>query len=118
MNILLASSDARSRLELLRILSDLRCHVSGQVRQTDDLMDEVAANEPRLLVLDVNLRGSFDPIVSLRRLHRRDPALKVIVTGGISQSAILMEALSEGADEFLTRPFNRRDVANCLDRMA
>lgn len=118
MNILLANSDASSRLELLQILSDLRCQVSAQIRQTDDLMDEVASNEPGLLVLDVNLRGSFDPIVSLRQLHRRDPMLKVIVTGRVSQSIILMEALSEGADEILTRPFNRRAVANCLDRMA
>lgn len=114
MNVLIADDNPRAAQELGMLLRDLHCTIVGHVRHSDDLMLRAGQWQPDLIMLNVSLRGAYHPVIALRRLAGRYPQTRLVVTGALSESSSLMEALSEGAHDILTRPYRRSGVSECL----
>jgi two-component system chemotaxis response regulator CheY len=114
--VLLADDQSTVRDELKELLRQCRCGVMATANSTDDLMEKFHQLRPDVIIADVTLAGTQSLLVTLSRLRRLDSSLILLVTGAVSQNEILMEALSMGAQDFLTRPFRQRTVNAFLQR--
>ena len=81
---------------------------------------EVAASEPvDLLVTDLKL-GGMTGLEVIRRLKRADPYLEAIVMTAYGTVETAVEAMKEGAYDYISKPFNLDEfhllVSNALER--
>lgn len=64
---------------------------------------------PSLIVADVRMPG-LDGIELLRRVKEQDPTVSVILMSGFGTIEIAVEAMREGAYDFLPKPFNNDEL--------
>lgn len=67
------------------------------------------------LILDLNLPGGHG-LDLLRSLKERGKKMPVIVLSGLKQEKTILEALSLGARDYLTKPFSPRELLLRLER--
>ena len=79
-------------------------------------LDEVAATfHPDHAVVDLRLAGASG-LVCVERLHRRDPATRIVVLTGFASIATAVEAIKLGATNYLTKPANTDDIEAAFAR--
>ncbi|MGY8526172.1 sigma-54-dependent transcriptional regulator [Paracidovorax citrulli] len=71
--------------------------------------------QPCIVVTDIRLPGE-DGMALLRRLRRDDPALPVILITGHGDVALAVQAMKEGAYDFLEKPFAPEHLADVARR--
>jgi len=65
----------------------------------------VRKDHPQIVLLDINMRG-MDGIEALKRIKEFDKRIMVIMVTGLKGESVKREALSAGADEFITKPLS------------
>jgi DNA-binding response OmpR family regulator len=73
-------------------------------------LDQVAAGDPALVVLDLGL-PDVDGLELLGRLRERSP-VPVIVVSGRGEEADRVAGLDVGADDYVTKPFSPRELVS------
>ena len=104
----------------------LRDGLSAQLMQAGHRIDTAADGEQALahlaanayegVVLDLGL-PKVDGLTVLRRLRQRLPALPVLVLTARDGVEDRVEGLNAGADDYLTKPFNRDELLARLQSM-
>ena len=114
--ILLVEDDTATRLIL-----DAVCRKAGyRTREAADAPGFVAAIQkpplPDAVVLDVELPGNVSgfKILAKMRLHPALKTLPVIMLTAHSEAADLMQAVSLGADAYLTKPASARALLDAI----
>ena len=78
-------------------------------------IEEVAAWNPDLMLLDVRLPG-IDGIETLRRALRVAPGLAVVMMSAHSTVDIAVAAMKDGAADFLVKPFPLQELEAVVER--
>jgi DNA-binding response OmpR family regulator len=104
----------------------LRDGLSAQLMQAGHRIDtaadgeqalaQLAANAYEGVVLDLGL-PKVDGLTVLRRLRQRLPALPVLILTARDGVEDRVEGLNAGADDYLTKPFNRDELLARLQSM-
>lgn len=71
---------------------------------------------PAYLLLDINLNGE-DGIVLCKQLSKQYPTLKVIMLTGLTQPAIVKNAIKNGAHGFMLKNMQREELWECLNQV-
>lgn len=107
--ILIVEDDAAIRLVLDMILNgDGYTHVLSAARG-DEGLEAIRRYKPDLVLLDIMLPGMGG--LEVCREVRRNPALaevRIILLTALSQSEDIVRGLDSGADDYVTKPFDRR----------
>ena len=69
-----------------------------------------------LVILDIGMPG-IDGIGVLQKIRENNFADKVIMLTGVDELKIARETLHLGANDFLSKPFDFRNLAACIDRV-
>jgi two-component system, chemotaxis family, chemotaxis protein CheY len=69
--------------------------------------------KPDLILLDITM-PEMDGLAALKRFHEMDPAIKVVMLTGVGEQSVLMEALSNGAKNFLIKPVDEDKVLDVI----
>lgn len=100
--------------ESLRILLkndyDVRC--ADRVAKGLDLLREF---EPDVVIMDIRMPG-MDGIEGLRRIRELNPAVAVIMLTGFGALETAQEAIRHGANEYLKKPFDTREILEVIAR--
>ena len=115
-DVIIADDSTGDRHVIREALRGTTYSIIGEVNTTDDMFMVADRHEPDLVFLDATLPGTTDALVAIRHLKRRHIGLVVIAMGAISQSAVVMEALTMGANDFLLKPFQARSVRSCVEK--
>ena len=87
----------------------------------EEALEVFGATRPHAVALDVRLPG-LDGVGTLKALKQLDPALPVIMLSGRGETQTIVEAIREGAADFLHKPFTPGDfkaaLAKALERRA
>ncbi len=78
------------------------------VRDGAQAIDQAAIFEPQLILLDLSL-PTLDGLSFLRRLREWSSA-PVIVLSAHDEELVKIKALDQGADDYLTKPFNLNEL--------
>lgn len=115
---ILIVEDESNILEALNfILSRAGWDVSGHGKG-DDALDEIARLSPDMLVLDVMLpgRSGFDILADLRA-KPETAGLPVLMLTAKGQAKDREQAMSLGANGFLTKPFSNTELLEVIASM-
>ncbi len=108
MSRILVVDDDATILRTLRINLRARGYEVEGVSSGRDALADVAEWHPDLVILDLGL-PDLDGVEVLRRL-RRLAAVPVIVLSARQESDDKVEALDEGADDYVTKPFGMDEL--------
>lgn len=70
---------------------------------------------PDAVLLDITMPG-VDGLTALRNIMALDPKARVVMVSAMGQQGVMMEALREGAKDFITKPFEQSRVKSALER--
>ncbi len=69
-----------------------------------------------VVVLDATVRGGLGGVETIERLRNIDPDVNAIICSGYSDEAALSQFLSYGFRGALPKPFNRRELADAMQK--
>ena len=78
-------------------------------KDLDAAMRQMETRAPDLLILDIDLEG-MDGLGLLARLRQAQPAMRLLVLSGRGGVERAVEALNQGADDYLLKPFSLLEI--------
>jgi two-component system, OmpR family, response regulator MtrA len=105
---LLVAEDDRDQAEVLRRYLAAEAHEVGVVHDGRSALQRVRRHAPDLLILDVMMPG-LDGF-SLCRILRAESGVPILMLTARSDERDLLIGLDLGADDYLTKPYNPREL--------
>jgi LmbE family N-acetylglucosaminyl deacetylase len=106
-HILLVEDDEVAATLLVEVLSTLgHVHWTASAEQATEVVGE---RDWDLVVSDIDLPG-VDGLELVRRVKRRQPQLATLILSGHSSFDHAVAAMRAGADDYLTKPFDPREL--------
>jgi two-component system C4-dicarboxylate transport response regulator DctD len=112
--VMLVEDDAVVRRGCEQALSLAAMEVHAFAR-AEAALDAWHALQPSVVVTDVRLPG-IDGLALLRELHARDKALPIIVVTGHGDVDMAVEAMRDGAYDFIEKPFSSERIVESVKR--
>jgi DNA-binding response OmpR family regulator len=107
--ILVIHDDPRSRRALDQILAPAGYDVVAVSYPPVTIMDVFLSTKPALVVLDIGFSGQA-PVEDLcRQLRSESEEVPIFVLGSTSEVAQRASLLDLGADDYITKPFDRME---------
>lgn len=113
------ADDHEFALRSLRLLLDLDTEVEvvAEARDIAAVMDHVRADQPHVLVLDVNMPGGAI-LASIRALCRDAPGTAIVATTMIDDPRFAREVIGAGASGYVLKDDADRDLLQAIRRAA
>jgi two-component system nitrogen regulation response regulator NtrX len=107
MSDILIVDDERDIRELIGDILEDEGYTTRLAGNSTEAMNEVNAEEPALLILDIWLKDSnMDGIDILKTVKRDNPDVPVVIISGHGNIEIAVAAIKQGAYDFIEKPFN------------
>lgn len=103
-------------LESLKTVLELRSkdvEVVGLAHDGDDAISKVEELAPDLVLMDVRMPG-MDGVEAVRRIHERDPAVKVLMLTTFDDDAYVREAMTYGAVGYILKNIPADDLLSSI----
>jgi len=113
-NILVVDDDDALRLVLVGLLKQAG-YSARAVPSAEKALEEVGKTPIDLVVTDVRMPG-MDGMALLAALGKSVPDLPVIVLSAHGTVPMAVEAMKQGAKEFMLKPFDREEVIATIER--
>ena len=112
--ILVADDETVMRNMLLRILETEGYKVTT-VASAAEAVEQLKIDKYDILLSDVAMPGPTG-FELLRRAKKDYPDMAVIIMTGYGEAYTVKEALLNGADEYLTKPFKSQEISLIIER--
>lgn len=103
------------RMKCLKLLGEKGYEVIEAANGVEAL-EKYQERKPDAVLLDI-IMPLMDGMVTLREMKKIDPAARVAMVTTISQRPIVMNALKEGARDFVVKPFREGRVLDTVQRL-
>jgi len=77
---------------------------------------QMSVMRPDLVILDVRMPG-MDGLQVLRAIREKDLAGKVIMLTAVGELKVARESVELGANDFMTKPFQFKNMYACIERV-
>jgi DNA-binding NtrC family response regulator len=117
--ILIVDDDPLTRIDLSDTLVEAG-YRTVQAASAEEASAKVDAQKPGLMITDIYMDGGGDGLGLIRRVHARDPNLKIIAMSGHDHRRyeVLDRAEQIGADGALGKPIQHFELLDLVARLA
>lgn len=115
-NILITDDATFMRLMLKDILTKNGYNVIGEAQNGREAVDKYKELKPDLVTLDITM-PEMDGLTALKHLKEADPNAKVIMCSAMGQQAMVIEAIQNGAKDFIVKPFQPDRVVEAIKKI-
>ncbi|MDD6401678.1 MAG: response regulator [Lachnospiraceae bacterium] len=113
-NILIVD-DSRTSRKILRGLLESEGHtVVAEATNGQEGYDLYAQHRPNLVTMDITM-PVLNGVESLKKIIADFPDAKVIMVSAAGQHHNMIEAVQNGAKEFIAKPFEVNDIKNAIN---
>jgi two-component system chemotaxis response regulator CheY len=91
------------------ILSKNGFKVVGQAKNGAEAIDLYRRLRPDLVTMDIVMPGEMG-IDVVKKIITVDPDAKVLMVSGLNQRNLIVQAMENGAREFVIKPFDQKDL--------
>ncbi len=113
---ILVVDDEPSMLGYMRTLLELDSHQVETAPSGEDALQRVCREpEPNVVLLDLLMPG-LDGLQTLEKMRQVRPNLKVVMLSCVSDTRKVVQAIRLGAQDYLTKPFNKAELDGVLRR--
>jgi two-component system chemotaxis response regulator CheY len=95
------------------MIKDAGYEVVGEAAKGADVLPEVILKQPDLVTLDMILPDSTGLDV-LKEIKKHNKNIKVIMVSAVGQESIVNEAMFNGAEAYIVKPFKEEKVMEIL----
>ena len=108
--------DSEVNRKLLRnILESEGYEVVGDASNGKEGYDVFVSKMPDVVTLDVSM-PEMNGIEALKLMKKHNPSAKVIILSASSEQEQRDEAAQHGADEFVSKPYQKKDILEAMKR--
>ena len=113
--VLIVDDAAFMRMMIRDILSKNNFEVVGEATSGDEAVAMYKELKPDLVTLDITMPG-MDGVTVLKKIRQIDSSARVVMCSAMGQQAIVVEAIKNGARDFINKPFHPQKVVETLRR--
>lgn len=114
---ILIVDDSRTSRKMLRTLLEEAGHeIVGEAVNGDDGYLKYQELKPELVTMDITM-PTTDGIQALQLIKHYDKDANVVMITAAGQKEKMLQALKEGAAEFITKPFDREEVIRVIGKI-
>jgi len=111
---ILVVDDEPSMLGYMRTLLELDSHRVETACSGEDALQRVRRDpQPNVVLLDLLMPG-LDGLETLEKMREVRPSLKVVMLSCVSDTRKVVQAIRLGAQDYLTKPFNKSELDSVL----
>jgi len=111
--ILVTDDTAFMRLLLQKILTEGGYDVVGEADNGKEAVRLFERHRPDLVTMDITM-PILNGVEALKRIRAIDPDARVLMVSAMGQKNMVMQALREGAQGFLIKPFEKEKVLQAV----
>ena len=100
----------------LRDILQTRFEVVGEAENGQRALELYAQLKPDFVTMDITM-AEMNGMDALKNLVARHPEAKVVMVSAMGQKAMVFEALSQGARDFIIKPFDPERVIVAINRL-
>lgn len=115
-SILVVDDNLFMRSLLRGILSKSGFRNVHEARSGEEAMEAVPKIQPALVTLDI-VMPKINGLKTLKRIMSLKSDCRVVMCSALGQEALIIEALENGAKDFITKPFKPLQVIRVVERL-
>lgn len=113
--ILIVDDAAFMRMMIKDILTKNNFEVVGEAADGLQAIDKYMELKPDLVTMDITM-PEMDGITALKAIKEKDPTAKIIMCSAMGQQAMVIDAISAGANDFIVKPFQADRVVEAIEK--
>lgn len=113
-NILIVDDSRTSRRILKGILEEAGHTVVAEATNGQEGYDMYVANKPDLITMDITM-PVMTGVESLKKIKAEFPEAKVVMVSAAGQKHNMVEAVQNGAAEFIAKPFDVQEIKRIIE---
>ncbi len=114
--IMIVDDAAFMRMMLKNILTKGGYEIADEAADGQQAVEKYAAASPDLVIMDITM-PNLDGIGALKEIRKTNPGAKVIMCSAMGQEAMVVEAIKEGAMDFIVKPFQADRLLAAISRV-
>ncbi|MBR4759774.1 MAG: response regulator [Lachnospiraceae bacterium] len=115
---ILMVDDSRTSRKLLRsILEEGGHEIIGEAKDGQEGVKQFQALKPEVVTMDITM-PVLDGVEALKMIKALDKNSKVIMVTAAGQKSKVMECIKAGADEFITKPFDSKEIVSAVNKVS
>ena len=114
--VLIVDDSKTSRKILRALLEENGFEVIGEAENGEIGYIKYKELQPDLVTMDITI-PNMDGIESLSLIKKANADAKVVMITAAGQESKMVTALKRGADEFITKPFQKKEVIDALKKL-
>ena len=115
-NILIVDDSRTSRKILKGILEGEGYEVVGEATNGQEGYDRYVELKPDVVTMDITM-PVLDGIEALKKIKSEYPGAKVVMVTAAGQKTKMVEAVQNGASEFVSKPFEPEQLKKIIDKV-
>ena len=100
--------------DICKTLEEMGFGVCGTAGSSDEALDQAAAYDPHLVLMDIRINGKLDGVEAAAELKRRYRVPVVFLTGNTDE-VTLQRAFRSEPDGYLSKPFTRATLRSAIE---
>lgn len=113
--ILIVDDASFMRMMIKDILTKNGYTVVGEAPDGLQAIEKYKELSPDLVTMDITM-PEMDGITALKEIRKIDPHAKVIMCSAMGQQAMVIDAIQEGAKDFIVKPFQADRVIEAIKK--
>lgn len=115
--VLIVDDAVFMRMKLKDILEKNGYSVLGEAKNGLEAVEKYKTEKPDLVTMDITM-PEMDGVEALKEIKAFDANAKVLMCSAMGQQSMVMEAIREGALDFIVKPFDSERVIKALDKVS
>lgn len=114
--ILIVDDAAFMRMMLGNILRDAGHEIVGEAQNGKEGVSLYSKLHPDIVTMDITM-PDLDGLSALKQIHELDKNSKVVMCSAMGQQAMVIEAIQNGAKDFIVKPFDANRVLETIAKL-
>lgn len=111
----LVCDDEEGVRESLKLILSGDCNLSFSVNG-EEAVEHVKRHDPDLVIMDIKM-PKMNGLEALSQIKKLKPQIRVMIITGYESDDVAAQAIRLGADDYLTKPFNRETVRAKMQKL-
>ncbi|QSI78933.1 MULTISPECIES: response regulator [Niveibacterium] len=104
------------RSKITRTLTQHDMQVVATASNGEEAVKLFGAHKPDVVTMDLTM-PRMDGLECIRALRKIDPGISILVVSALADKATAIQALKEGAQGFLCKPFSETDLTEAMEEL-
>ncbi|WP_028551830.1 response regulator [Paenibacillus sp. UNC451MF] len=114
--VMVVDDAAFMRMVLKTMLTEEGHEVVAEAANGLEAVQAYATVKPDLVTMDITM-PELDGVGAVKEIHKIDPGAKIIMCSAMGQKAMVVEAITSGAKDFVVKPFQKERVIESVNKV-